>query len=197
MTKKEEIQFILIFIKVIGAATALSSLQSTFHQSTKPIKQIKLFWFDWVGGCWWLMKRERAGCGALGPASRLLASFTNKFISFLYLFIQQFRPSIKEISFLLIMGGAAKPFKFNSFSINPSILKEWVDEKNEFDWAAAYNAHFTMFNFMNFTFVSLIPQKKNSIIKHSSIPVINYCYNIILFPFSSFHTMKWIKWKEN
>ena len=92
----------------------------------------------------------------------------------------QFRPSIKEISFLLIMGGAAKPFKFNSFSINPSILKEWVDEKNEFDWAAAYNAHFTMFNFMNFTFVSLIPQKKNSIIKHSSIPVINYCYNIIL-----------------
>ena len=40
-----------------------------------------------------------------------------------------------------------------------------------------------MFNFMNFTFVSLIPQKKNSIIKHSSIPVINYCYNIILIPF--------------
>ena len=49
----------------------------------------------------------------------------------------------------------------------------WIAE-----WAAAYNAHFTMFNFMNFTFVSLIPQKKNSIIKHSSIPVINYCYNI-------------------
>ena len=87
------------------------------------------------------------------------------------------------------MAGAATPFKFNSFSINPSILKEWVDEKNEFDWAAAYNAHFTMFNFMNFTFVSLIPQKKNSIIKHSSIPVINYCYNI--FSLHPFHQNNW------
>ena len=60
-------------------------------------------------------------------------------------------------------------------------------ERNKgIDWAAAYNAHFTMFNFMNFTFVSLIPQKKNSIIKHSSIPVINYCYNIIFNPSNQF-----------
>ena len=41
--------------------------------------------------CWLCDERELRVdcCGAPGPASRLLASFTNKIISFLYLFIQQ------------------------------------------------------------------------------------------------------------
>eukprot|EP00493_Phyllostaurus_siculus_P006299 UN06360 len=70
----------------------------------------------------------------------------------------------------------------NSFILSPArpIRKSELREEMRVEWAAAYNAHFTMFNFMNFTFVSLIPQKKDSIIKHSSIPVINYCYNINL-----------------
>ena len=77
---------------------------------------------------------------------------------------------------------------FISFTSSP-IRKSELREEMRVEWAAAYNAHFTMFNFMNFTFVSLIPQKKNSIIKHSSIPVINYCYNI--FSLHPFHQNNW------
>ena len=132
--------------------TAAKSSQSTsisfqFLQLLKKWKEMKLL--ARLAGCCW-------------------AAFFS-FLSFLLAQLKKlkrkgrgspFRPSIQNFSSFWIMGGAAKPFNKGN-SINQLILKSWIEMNFTFvDWAAAYNAHFTMFNFMNLSLLHLHSAKE-------------------------------------
>jgi len=56
--------------------------------------------------------------------------------------------SFTSFNFFVCLGAAMPFFSFFISSARPLGRTSWNEIKRE-DWAAAYNAHFTMFNFMN------------------------------------------------
>ena len=94
-----------------------------------------------------------------------------------------FSRALLNCSFFTIhmpLGAHCSSISIHSQSIFPLGREDWWNEWNWLSWAITLISQcliswiYHLFHF--------IPQKKNSIIKHSSIPVINYCYNIILLP---------------
>ena len=90
-----------------------------------------------------------------------------------------FSRALLNCSFFTIhmpLGAHCSSISIHSQSIFPLGREDWWNEWNWLSWAITLISQcliswiYHLFHF--------IPQKKNSIIKHSSIPVINYCYNI-------------------
>lgn len=113
------------------------------HQSTKPIKQIKLFWFDWVGGCWWLMKKEKERESSPrrqsnSNKSNQINSIKRNLIDWLIDFFdcsRPFRPSIKENKFSFNYGRGRQALANQHFFFQ-LILKE-LKRKEMFDLAVS------------------------------------------------------------